>query len=188
MNEPGGRLFGEPIRAPGERRVWFDWEYVQYASLATATVLLVVGLGSRPGKSFKVWRQMYLDGGGREWLLERWAWSGRGWVEGAGGVGGFRAGAARDCWTVSGGMLVRRDGRAAAARCGRCRGHRCVRRVGPWVLTHRVRLLWSMGWLFTLWTDDCMAIHHPAARSWSPPAPQETVDEEAARRVADGKF
>lgn len=53
MSEPGGRLFGEPIRAPGERRVWFDWEYAQYAGLATATVLLVVGLGSRPGKSFK---------------------------------------------------------------------------------------------------------------------------------------
>lgn len=53
INEPGGRLFGERIRAPGESRVWFDWEYAQYASMATAVVLLVVGLGSRPGKSYK---------------------------------------------------------------------------------------------------------------------------------------
>lgn len=52
INEPGGRLFGEPIRAPGERRVWFDWEYAYYAGLGSATVLLVVGLGSQPGKSF----------------------------------------------------------------------------------------------------------------------------------------
>ncbi|GAB0494130.1 hypothetical protein MMPV_005420 [Pyropia vietnamensis] len=53
VNEPGGRLFGEPLRAPGERRVWYDWEYTQYASFLTATVLVVVGLGSRPGKTFK---------------------------------------------------------------------------------------------------------------------------------------
>lgn len=52
INEPGGRLFGEPIRAPGERRVWFDWEYAYYAGLGSAAVLLVVGLGSQPGKSF----------------------------------------------------------------------------------------------------------------------------------------
>lgn len=54
LNEPGGRLFGEPIRAPGERRVWFDWEYAQYAGMGSAVVLLVVGLGSRPGKTYKV--------------------------------------------------------------------------------------------------------------------------------------
>lgn len=55
VNEPGGRLFGEAIRAPGERRVWFDWELPYYATLATATIMCVVGLNSRPATSATVW-------------------------------------------------------------------------------------------------------------------------------------
>lgn len=55
MNEPGGRLFGEPILKPGERRKWFDWEAPFYLTMFTATVMLSVGLNLRPDSSVKTW-------------------------------------------------------------------------------------------------------------------------------------
>lgn len=51
MNEPGGRLFGEPIRKPGERRKLFDWEIPYIGTLVLAGVILGVGLNSRPDRS-----------------------------------------------------------------------------------------------------------------------------------------
>ena len=55
FNEPGGRLFGEAIRQPGERRQLFDWELPYIGSLMAAGVILVVGLNSKPETSPKVW-------------------------------------------------------------------------------------------------------------------------------------
>jgi hypothetical protein len=54
VNEPGGRLFGEAIRKPGERRQWFDWEYTIYPTIALSVLLVVVGFNSRPPTSSKV--------------------------------------------------------------------------------------------------------------------------------------
>jgi hypothetical protein len=54
VNEPGGRLFGEAIRKPGERRRLFDWEYTLYPTIALSVVLFVVGFNSRPPTSSKV--------------------------------------------------------------------------------------------------------------------------------------
>jgi hypothetical protein len=54
VNEPGGRLFGEAIRAPGVRRKWFSWEAPFYATMGIATLMLTVGLSSRPPTSAQV--------------------------------------------------------------------------------------------------------------------------------------
>jgi hypothetical protein len=54
VNEPGGRLFGEAIRAPGQRRTMFDWEYPLYGTFLIAGIMLGVGLNSRPPSSLKV--------------------------------------------------------------------------------------------------------------------------------------
>jgi hypothetical protein len=54
VNEPGGRLFGEAIRTRGERRSLFDWELPLYGTLAVATLMLGIGLRSRPPSSGKV--------------------------------------------------------------------------------------------------------------------------------------
>lgn len=55
VNEPGGRLFGEAIRKPGERRKLFDWEVPYVGSLIVASVMLAVGLNSRPETNSYVW-------------------------------------------------------------------------------------------------------------------------------------
>lgn len=55
MNEPGGRLFGEAIRKPGERRKLFDWEVPYIGTLVVAGIMLTVGLNSRPTTSAQVW-------------------------------------------------------------------------------------------------------------------------------------
>lgn len=65
MNEPGGRLFGEAIRKPGERRKLFDWEIPYIGTLVLAGIILGVGLNSRPETSAVVWA--------REEALERLA-------------------------------------------------------------------------------------------------------------------
>lgn len=54
VNEPGGRLFGEKIRAPGERRVPFDWELPYLGTLGLAGVMLYFGLGARPNRDTNV--------------------------------------------------------------------------------------------------------------------------------------
>ena len=54
MNEPGGRLFGEALRAPGERRKLFDWEVPLYTTYALAFLVVSVGLSSRPKNSATV--------------------------------------------------------------------------------------------------------------------------------------
>lgn len=51
VNEPGGRLFGEPILKPGESRVWFDWELPIYLTFGTAFLMLSIGLSSQPPNS-----------------------------------------------------------------------------------------------------------------------------------------
>lgn len=55
MNEPGGRLFGEAIRKPGERRKLFDWEVPYIGTLVLAGVMLGFGLNSRPNMSPQAW-------------------------------------------------------------------------------------------------------------------------------------
>lgn len=55
VNEPGGRLFGEAIRKPGERRKLFDWELPYIGTLVIAGVMLSVGLTSRPPTGSYVW-------------------------------------------------------------------------------------------------------------------------------------
>ncbi|CAN8062052.1 unnamed protein product [Agarophyton chilense] len=55
VNEPGGRLFGEAIRKPGERRKLFDWEIPYLGTLVLAGLILGVGLNSRPGMSANEW-------------------------------------------------------------------------------------------------------------------------------------
>ncbi|KAI0561037.1 hypothetical protein FGB62_94g031 [Gracilaria domingensis] len=55
VNEPGGRLFGEAIRKPGERRKLFDWEVPYLGTLFLAGILLGVGLNSRPSMSADEW-------------------------------------------------------------------------------------------------------------------------------------
>lgn len=54
VNEPGGRLFGEKILAPGERRVPFDWELPYLGTLALASAMLFFGLPARPKKDINV--------------------------------------------------------------------------------------------------------------------------------------
>lgn len=48
VNEPGGRLFGEKIRQPGERRVPFDWELPYIGTLVVGAAMLFFGLPARP--------------------------------------------------------------------------------------------------------------------------------------------
>lgn len=48
VNEPGGRLFGEAILKPGERRKLFDWEVPFYLTSVLSVVIVGVGLSSRP--------------------------------------------------------------------------------------------------------------------------------------------
>ncbi|CDF34618.1 unnamed protein product [Chondrus crispus] len=55
FNEPGGRLFGEAIRQPGERRKLFDWEVPYIGTLVLAGLMLGFGLNSRPETSALVW-------------------------------------------------------------------------------------------------------------------------------------
>lgn len=55
INEPGGRLFGEAIRKPGERRKLFDWEIPYIGTLVVASLMLGFGLNSRPETSAAVW-------------------------------------------------------------------------------------------------------------------------------------
>ncbi len=54
VNEPGGRLFGEKVRAPGERRVPFDWELPYLGTLGLSAVILYFGLGARPNRDVNV--------------------------------------------------------------------------------------------------------------------------------------
>lgn len=54
-NEPGGRLFGEAIRKPGERRRLFDWEVPYIGTLVIAGLMLGFGLNSRPDTSITTW-------------------------------------------------------------------------------------------------------------------------------------
>lgn len=54
VNEPGGRLFGEAIRGPGERRQLGSWEIPLYVTMGIATLMVTVGLSSRPPTSAKV--------------------------------------------------------------------------------------------------------------------------------------
>ena len=55
MNEPGGRLFGEAIRKPGERRQLFDWEVPFLGTMFVSAVVLYVGLTSRPDTNAYTW-------------------------------------------------------------------------------------------------------------------------------------
>lgn len=55
VNEPGGRLFGEAIRKPGERRKLFDWELPYIGTLVLSGLMLAIGLNSRPATSSYVW-------------------------------------------------------------------------------------------------------------------------------------
>lgn len=55
FNEPGGRLFGEAIRKPGERRKLYDWEIPYIGSLVIAAFMLGIGLNSRPETSAQKW-------------------------------------------------------------------------------------------------------------------------------------
>ena len=48
FNEPGGRLFGEKILAPGEKREWQIWETPFYTTMIAAAVMLGVGLNFKP--------------------------------------------------------------------------------------------------------------------------------------------
>mmetsp|Transcript_26195 Transcript_26195/g.63671 ORF Transcript_26195/g.63671 Transcript_26195/m.63671 type:complete len:139 (+) Transcript_26195:399-815(+) len=54
-NEPGGRLFGEAPRQPGERRQWAVWEYVWYPTLLGAAIICGVGLSAAPDTRIKQW-------------------------------------------------------------------------------------------------------------------------------------
>lgn len=53
VNEPGGRLFGERILKPGERRKLFDWEIPVYTTYGLSVIVLYVGLTSRPESKMK---------------------------------------------------------------------------------------------------------------------------------------
>lgn len=53
MNEPGGRLFGEPILKPGQRRKLFEWEVPIYGTIVIAGLMLGFGLTSRPEPPMK---------------------------------------------------------------------------------------------------------------------------------------
>lgn len=55
MNEPGGRLFGEPILKPGERRKLYDWEAPFVGTMVIAFVMLAVGLNSQPDTNPMSW-------------------------------------------------------------------------------------------------------------------------------------
>lgn len=50
-----GFLFGETPPAPGQRRVWEDWEAPWYASLALATAILGFGLQAKPDTKMTSW-------------------------------------------------------------------------------------------------------------------------------------
>lgn len=54
-NEPGGRLFGEAIRKPGQRRELFDWEVPYIGTLVLTGLILSFGLNSRPETSVGLW-------------------------------------------------------------------------------------------------------------------------------------
>lgn len=55
VNEPGGRLFGEAILKPGERRQLFDWEVPYLGTMAIAFVMLAVGLNYGPNTNPSKW-------------------------------------------------------------------------------------------------------------------------------------
>ncbi|KAA8490878.1 hypothetical protein FVE85_1325 [Porphyridium purpureum] len=55
FNEPGGRLFGEPLRKPGEKRKWDDWELPTYVWIV-GTVVMWWGFKLVPREeSFQDW-------------------------------------------------------------------------------------------------------------------------------------
>lgn len=53
-------MFGEALRAPGERRKLFSWELPLYVTMGLATVMLTVGLTSRPPTSATVRSLLFL--------------------------------------------------------------------------------------------------------------------------------
>jgi hypothetical protein len=57
---PKGRLFGEPARRPGEKRVREDWELIWYWGFGGAFVLAAVGLATKPDTTPSAWARREL--------------------------------------------------------------------------------------------------------------------------------
>ncbi|KAK9837686.1 hypothetical protein WJX74_002990 [Apatococcus lobatus] len=54
-HEPTGYLFNETPPPPGQSRKWESWEAPWYLCFGASTVLLAVGLPSRPDTSMVSW-------------------------------------------------------------------------------------------------------------------------------------
>lgn len=50
-----GYLFGETPPAPGQRRIWEDWEAPWYTAMALATGILTFGLAAKPDTRMTSW-------------------------------------------------------------------------------------------------------------------------------------
>ena len=55
QEKPDGLLFGETPPLPGQARKWESWELPWYFTLTTATLMLTVGLASKPDRTVNTW-------------------------------------------------------------------------------------------------------------------------------------